>query len=99
MWILITVSALAGAGAGLLNPSQQAVLADVIDSRPGGKVLANFQMAQDFGAIVGPILVGMIAEQAGFQIGFMLCGVISLLAAVAWIFGRETLPTAKVEQV
>ena len=99
VWILITVSALAGAGAGLLNPSQQAVLADVIDSRPGGKVLANFQMAQDFGAIVGPILVGMIAEQAGFQIGFMLCGVISLLAAVAWIFGRETLPTAKVEQV
>lgn len=99
LWLLIVISALAGAGAGLLNPSQQAVLADVIDSRPGGKVLANFQMAQDFGAIIGPIVVGMIAQYIGFHVGFMLCGVISLLAAVAWIFGRETLPVAKVEQV
>ncbi|ALC05537.1 hypothetical protein CDES_05500 [Corynebacterium deserti GIMN1.010] len=99
MWLLIIISALAGAGAGLLNPSQQAVLADVIDSRPGGKVLANFQMAQDFGAIVGPILVGMIAEQIGFQFGFIICGVISLIAAVVWVFGRETLPQAKVEKV
>src|SRR5699024_5120035 len=55
IWALCILSALAGAGAGLLNPSQQAVLADVIGSdRAGGKVLANFQMAQDFGAITGP---------------------------------------------
>ena len=82
-----------------LNPSQQAVLADVIDSRPGGKVLANFQMAQDFGAIIGPILVGYIAAHVGFQAGFMLSGLISIIAAVVWIFGRETLPKAKVEKL
>ena len=98
VWALCILSALAGAGAGLLNPSQQAVLADVIGSdRAGGKVLANFQMAQDFGAITGPILVGAIAGAIGFQYGFMLCGVIGLLAAVFWMFGRETLPVAQVE--
>ncbi|AGG66518.1 MFS transporter [Corynebacterium callunae] len=99
VWLFIVISALAGAGAGLLNPSQQAVLADVIDSRPGGKVLANFQMAQDFGAIIGPILVGYIAAHVGFQAGFMLSGLISIIAAVVWIFGRETLPKAKVEKL
>ncbi|MFP7366092.1 MFS transporter [Corynebacterium callunae] len=96
-WLLIVISALAGAGAGLLNPSQQAVLADVIDSRPGGKVLANFQMAQDFGAIIGPVLIGMIAAEVGFQAGFVLSGLISIIAAVVWLFGRETLPTATIK--
>ncbi|WIM72642.1 MFS transporter [Corynebacterium suedekumii] len=91
-WPLLIVSALAGAGAGMLNPAQQAVLADVIGNhRSGGKVLANFQMAQDFGAITGPILIGFIAESHGFEIGFLLCGAIGLLAAVVWAFGRETL--------
>ncbi|QGU07029.1 Tetracycline resistance protein, class C [Corynebacterium occultum] len=91
-WPLLLISAVAGAGAGLLNPAQQASLADVIGSkRAGGKVLANFQMAQDLGAITGPIIVGVIAEALGFRWGFLLCGVIGLLAALAWSFGRETL--------
>lgn len=98
-WPLLIVSALAGAGAGLLNPAQQATLADVIGSnRSGGKVLANFQMAQDFGAITGPILVGAIAEAMGFRIGFLLCGVIGLGAAVIWSFGRETLEKEEIHK-
>ena len=90
---LLILSVLAGFGAGMINPSQQAVLADVIGAnRQGGKVLANFQMAQDFGAISGPLIVGAIVDAAGFKAGFFVCGVISLVAMVGWIFGRETLP-------
>lgn len=92
VWSLILLSVLAGAGAGMFNPAQQAVLADVIGAqRSGGKVLANFQMAQDTGTILGPIVVGMLIQQAGFEAGFMACGVIGLLAALGWAFGRETL--------
>ncbi|QGU04296.1 MFS transporter [Corynebacterium comes] len=95
-WPLLIVSALAGAGAGMVNPAQQAVLADVIGNhRSGGKVLANFQMAQDFGAITGPILIGVVAETYGFTIGFLICGFIGLAAAVVWAFGRETLHDAR----
>ena len=95
-WPLLIVSALAGAGAGMVNPAQQAVLADVIGNhRSGGKVLANFQMAQDFGAITGPILIGAVAETYGFTVGFLICGFIGLAAAVVWAFGRETLPDAR----
>lgn len=101
-WPLLIVSALAGAGAGMLNPAQQAVLADVIgNNRSGGKVLANFQMSQDLGTITGPIVVGMIAETMGFRAGFLICGVISLTAAGIWAFGRESLEKdgSKLERV
>ena len=68
---------ISGAGAGMLNPAQQAVLADVIgNQRSGGKVLANFQMAQDLGAIIGPILIGAVAQSHGFEAGFLICGVV-----------------------
>ena len=92
VWSLLLLSVLAGAGAGLFNPAQQAVLADVIGAeRSGGRVLANFQMAQDTGAILGPIIVGLLIQQAGFRAGFLACGVVAGLAVVAWCFGRETL--------
>ena len=61
------------------------------NQRSGGKVLANFQMSQDLGAIVGPILIGAVAQTYGFELGFLICGVIGLAAAAVWAFGRETL--------
>ncbi|WIM68585.1 MFS transporter [Corynebacterium breve] len=91
-WPLIIVSALAGVGGGMLNPGQQAVLADVIgNERSGGKVLSTFQMSMDAGQILGPILIGALAEAFGFPIAFMVCGALALVAAILWIFGRETL--------
>ena len=70
LWVLLVLSAVSGLGAGLVNPGQQAAVADVVGSnRSGGSVLAAFQMAQDGGAIVGPILIGVIADQVGFALG------------------------------
>ncbi|KQB86328.1 MFS transporter [Corynebacterium lowii] len=90
--LLLAFSVGAGAGAGMLTPAQQAVVADVVGAqRSGGKVLANFQMAMDFGAILGPIVVGTVAQAWGFGWGFALCGVLSLTAALLWLRGRETL--------
>ena len=54
-------------------------------------MLANFQMAQDTGSILGPIIVGLLIQWAGFRAGFLACGVVAGLAVVAWCFGRETL--------
>ncbi|STC70176.1 MFS transporter [Corynebacterium pilosum] len=95
-WPLIIVSALAGMGSGLLNPGQQAVLADVIgNQRSGGKALSTFQMSMDAGQIAGPIVIGALAERYGFTVAFGVCGVLALVAVVAWIFGRETLATSQ----
>lgn len=100
---VIGFSLLAGIGGGLLNPAQQATLADLIgNDRSGGKVLANFQMAMDLGAISGPILVGMLADAYGYPTAFLSCSLVASISALVWVFhGKETLPgaTAKLKKV
>ncbi|WP_219105574.1 MFS transporter [Austwickia sp. TVS 96-490-7B] len=90
---LLTVSFVAGVGAGILIPAQQACAADVIGhERSGGKVLAAVQMAQDAGTIVGPILAGMVADIVGFSWAFGIAGVLMVIAVAAWLPAPETLP-------
>lgn len=90
--VLLILSAVSGLGAGLVNPGQQATVADIVGSqRSGGTVLASFQMAQDSGAILGPILIGLVADVWGFGWAFALTGVISLLAIGPWLLAPETL--------
>lgn len=93
-WPLIAISVFAGIGAGLMSPAMQAVLADVIgNDRSGGKVLSTFQMTQDAGQILAPILIGWIAQVAGFTAAFAVCGIFCAAALVAWlVFGTETAP-------
>lgn len=89
---LMAVSVGAGVGAGLFNPAQQAVLADIVGpGRSGGKVVATYQMAQDSGTILGPIVIGTVAHVYGFGPAFALCAAITLVACLLWGFGRETL--------
>lgn len=87
--LLVAASVIAGIGAGILNPSQQASVADVIGSdRAGGKVLATFQMASDSGAILGPIVVGLVVDALGYTTGFAVSGALLLAAVIPWLFAR-----------
>ncbi|CEA08432.1 Tetracycline resistance protein, class B [Arthrobacter saudimassiliensis] len=90
--LFLAVSALAGLGTGMLNPAQQAAVADVVgNERNGGKVLAAFQMTADSGAIIGPILAGVLADTLGYEWAFALTGAVALLAFLVWLGARETL--------
>lgn len=94
-WPLLIVSAFAGVGGGLMGPSVQAALADIIgNDRSGGKVLSTYQMTQDAGQILAPIALGAVAQAAGFTAAFGLCGVLCAVAfAVFALKGKETMPT------
>ena len=93
IWLIIALCVIAGIGAGILNPAQQATVADIVgNGRSGGSVLAGFQMSMDTGTIFGPILVGLLIDSLGYEAGFLLTGLILLLAALAWLPARETLP-------
>jgi MFS family permease len=90
-WFL-TASALAGVGSGLLGPAQQAAVADVIgNDRSGGRVLAAYQMTSDIGAIVGPVLTGVLADRLGYGWAFGVTGGVLVLAAAAWTVTPESL--------
>ncbi|RAM35381.1 MFS transporter [Arthrobacter globiformis] len=89
-WFL-AASMLAGVGAGMLNPAQQAAVADVIGrERSGGPVLAAYQMTSDIGAILGPVLVGLLADRLGYSWAFAATGAVLLVAALGWLAARET---------
>jgi MFS family permease len=88
--LFIALSVIGGIGTGLMGPAQQAAIADVVgQGRNGGKVLAAFQMATDFGSIIGPIIAGFIADQAGFGWAFTVSGALGLLGVIAWLPIKE----------
>ena len=94
--VLIVLSVVAGIGAGLLNPAQQASLADVVGrERNGGPALAAFQMAQDFGSILGPLLTGLLVDYGSYPLAFGVTGAITLIAALPWLRARETHPVGR----
>lgn len=93
-WVFLGLSLVAGAGAGIVNPAQQASVADVVgQDRSGGKVLATYQMASDGGAILGPVIAGRVADVIGFPAAFALTAVVLTIGALAWLPARETAPT------
>ena len=93
--MLLVLSVIAGAGTGLMNPAQQAAIADIVGSgRNGGSVVSTFQMTQDLGSIIGPLLAGFLVDQLGYSWAFGITGVILMIGALAWTRAPETLEPA-----
>jgi MFS family permease len=47
-------------------------------------------MMSDFGAILGSLAVGQIAQHLSYSWSFVISGAILLVAAVGWTFAPET---------
>ncbi|MFB8278899.1 MFS transporter [Nocardia colli] len=98
-WLLGT-SFVAGLGAGMFTPTQQAAVADIIGPNArGGPVLAGFQMAADLGTVLGPVAVGALAQQASYGLALAVTGALLAVAAVGWAVVPEPLrkPSRKAE--
>ena len=88
---LVALSVIAGLGSGTLNPAQQASLADVVGrERNGGPALAAFQMSADTGAIIGPVVAGLLVDVGSYGLAFGVTGAITVAAAIPWMRARET---------
>ncbi|WP_425303702.1 MFS transporter [Nocardia wallacei] len=88
-WLLVA-SVVAGLGSGMFTPSQQAAVADIIGpNRRGGPVLAGFQMAADLGTVLGPVVVGALAQRISFGFGLAVTGALLVVAAVGWALVPE----------
>ena len=54
-----------------MRKAQQAALADIVGrERNGGPALATFQMSADSGAIVGPILAGLLIDHGSYPLAY-----------------------------
>jgi MFS family permease len=89
--MLLATSLVAGIGAGLLNPPLNAAVADVIGAKgKGGPVLATFQMASDLGAILGPVIAGLLADAVSYELAFAVTGLTAVVALLSWLRAPET---------
>jgi MFS family permease len=91
VWVFLAAMAVFGIAGAFLGPAPAAVVGDVTHGRPGGTVVAVFQMVSDFGAIIGPLAAGFVLDAAGFGPAFLVGGVIVGLGLVAALFMPETL--------
>jgi MFS family permease len=96
--VFLAAAFVTGAATGIFIAPQQAAVADIVGSKArGGTAVATFQMTSDFGAILGSLAVGQIAEHYSYGAAFATSGGILLLAATAWAFAPETRPRTGAE--
>lgn len=78
-----------GMAAAFMGVAPAAVVGDIVHGR-GGTVIAAYQMAADFGAIMGPLLAGWLADEAGFGPAFAVGAVILATSALLAVRMPET---------
>ncbi|MBH0775569.1 MFS transporter [Nocardia bovistercoris] len=90
-WLLGT-SVVAGIGSGMLTPTQQAALADIIGPKArGGPVLAGFQMSADLGTVIGPVAIGALAQHSSYGVALLVTGGLLAVAGLWWSMVPEPL--------
>jgi DHA1 family multidrug resistance protein-like MFS transporter len=92
VWQLLVLCLLGGVGSGLITPAQQAVVADVMGGRPGGSVLAVYQMTGDIGAVVGPVVAGLLVDASGYGAALGIGAAVVVATVPLWFRAPETLP-------
>jgi POT family proton-dependent oligopeptide transporter len=65
------------------------------DSEGRTRAFNIFSMGINFGAVAGPILVGLLAQLYGWHAGFGLAGVLMLIALATYIAGFRHLPAER----
>ena len=87
--IYVLAMALFGSASAFLSVAPSAAVGDVVVGR-GGTVVAAFQMSSDFGAVVGPLVAGWLADQYSFSAAFAATTGVVAVGLVAAIASRET---------
>lgn len=82
--------AVGGIAAAFMGAAPAAVVGDVIGNKKSGSLIAGFQMTSDFGSIIGPLVAGLLVDQAGFNWAFASGAAVALVALVLSLFMKET---------
>ncbi len=53
------------------------------------------QMTVDIGAVIGPLVAGVLVDKLSFGAAFGITGGLYVLATLAWLPARETLPSTE----
>jgi len=85
--------AVLGAASGYARPGPTSIVADVSALETRAVAVAGYRFAADLGALVAPIVVGVVAQYANYGAAFVALAALPLAAAVVTAAARETAPS------
>jgi MFS family permease len=89
--LFLASSAILGASRGLTGPAPNAYVVELAPAGRQGMALGLFRFFGDIGFVVGPVLLGWIADLAGYRSALGFDAVLMLALAVAFfVFAKET---------
>lgn len=81
LWLALIGMGVFGAGAAFLGSAPGALVGDVAGTR-SGTVIAVFNMANDLGAVAGPVLAGWLVDAGSYPAAFGMAAAVVLAAGV-----------------
>jgi MFS family permease len=81
-----------GVSTALVSVSPAAIIGDVVPPKRSGVGIGALNTAGDLGNVLGPLVSGWLADQAGYPWAFGASAVLLLFASVSAFRMRETLP-------
>ena len=89
--LFLLAMAIQGAAGAFLASAPAAVVGDVVGGRKGGVVVATFQMMSDLGAVLGPLIAGLLVDMFDFDWAFAAGSALSVGAVIVVLVMPETL--------
>ncbi len=89
--MFLVAMGISGLAAAFMGSAPAAVAGDVVGPGGRGTVIAVFQMTSDFGAIIGPLIAGLLADRLGYGPAFEVGVVVAAFALVMAALMPETL--------
>ncbi len=94
-WLFLVAMAVLGFSSAFMGSGPAATAGDVAGSGGRGSVIAAYQMVADFGAIVGPLIAGLLADSFGFAPAFAVGAAVAVVALLLGTRMPETLRAAR----
>jgi MFS family permease len=94
IWLLIVVLCVYGVASAFLGTAPAAAVGDAAGTQSGTAV-AVFSMCADIGAILGPLVAGLLADTLSYPAAFGAGAVLMLVAAaLSWRMPRDRAPSS-----
>jgi MFS family permease len=87
---LLAVSAGFGVAAGIMGTAPPTLAGDLSTPGAEGAAVGLYRLAGDFGLVLGPIVLGSLADDGAFVGGFQLSAALLVLAAVVALVIRRS---------
>jgi len=85
------VAVVLGIGTGGAGQAPLALATDATANEPHGLAMGVYRLFGDIGFVVGPIILGLVADGLGLSMPFYVTGVIIVINMVLlWLFAKET---------